>query len=168
MKRLIDLQTPRKNLPFMFLLFYLCGAPAIASDAFPGMGMIELTLSGQKLEGAPLTWNNEKVHLLGRDGRLWDFRPEAAENFRKTSDQFRSYSTSELRAELLRELGGGFEVSGTGHYLIAHPRGQRDRWAERFEDLYRCFTRYFSVRGFPLTPPPFPLVGIVCKNQRDF
>ncbi|MCC6126369.1 MAG: DUF1570 domain-containing protein [Pirellulales bacterium] len=168
MKRLPHLLSAIWNLRIEFLLFCFCGAPAIAGEALPAMGMIELTLSGRKLEGAPLSWNENAVHLLARDGRLWEFKPEAAANFRQTSDQFRSYSTSELRAELLRELGGDFEVSGTGHYLIAHPRGQRDKWAERFEELYRSFTRYFAVRGFQPLPPPFPLVGIVCKNQRDF
>jgi hypothetical protein len=156
------------NLQLTILSFFLGGTPASAADAFPAMGMIELTLSGRKVEGMPLTWNENKVHLLARDGRLWEFRPDEAGNFRQTADKFRSYSTSELRAELLREMGGDFEVSGTGHYLIVHPRGQRDQWAERFEDLYRSFTRYFSVRGFQLTSPPFPLVGVVCKNQRDF
>ncbi len=168
MKRSFILQFAIGNWLLPILLLIIGGTPAIAGDEFPAMGMIELTLSGHKLEGTPLAWNEDKVHLLARDGKLWEFRPEAAENFRQTADRFRSYSTSELRAELLRELGNDFEVSGTGHYLIVHPRGQRDLWAERFEELYRSFTRYFSVRGFRLTQPPFPLVGVVCKNQRDF
>jgi len=68
----------------------------------------------------------------------------------------------------LRELGAGFEVTGTTHYLVAHPAGQEDRWAQRFEDLYRAFVHYFSVRGFKLSDPPFPLVGIVCHNRAEF
>jgi hypothetical protein len=156
------------NLQSAILLLSVGAAPAIAGDAFPAMGMIELSLSGRKVEGTPLAWTDAKVHLLARDGRLWEFQPDAAKDFRQTADQFRSYSVSELRAELLHELGNDFEVTGTGHYLVAHPRGQRDMWADRFEDLYRSFTRYFSVRGFQLTPPPFPLVAIVCKNQHDF
>jgi hypothetical protein len=139
-----------------------------SEDSFTDLGMIELTLHGRKIEGMPLDWSDSKVHLLGRDGRLWDFQPEEASDFQKSADEFRSYSVSELRAALLRELGDDFEVSGTTHYLIAHPRGQRDRWADRFENLYRSCTRYFSVRGFSIEQPPFPLVGIVCKNQRDF
>ena len=49
-----------------------------------------------------------------------------------------------------------------------YPRGQRDKWTERFEDLYRSFVHYFSVRGFNLAKPEFPLVGFVCKNRSDF
>jgi hypothetical protein len=131
-------------------------------------GMIELRLQDRKVEGMPIFWSDSEVHLLGRDGRLWEFRPDEARDFKQTSAHFRSFSTSELRAALLRELGSDYEVSGTGHYVIAHPRDQRDKWAERFEDLYRSFTHYFSVRGYQPPAPPFPLVGIVCRNHDDF
>ncbi len=143
-----------------------CRCPVLA--ATPSNEMVELTLKGRKLEGVPLSWNDQEVHLLGRDGRLWQFDPEQASDFRKTSAHFRGYSPSEFRAALLRELGGGYEVSGTGHYLIAHPRDQRDKWAERFENLYRSFVHYFAVRGFEPSTPPFPLVGVVCGNRAEF
>jgi len=139
-----------------------------AQAGSPAAWMLEMSLQGRKIEGAPLAWNRREVRLLGRDGHLWEFAPGQAADYRKTSDWFQSYSVSELRAMLLRELGEGFEVSGTGHYLVAHPRGQRDQWAQRFEDLYRSFTHYFSVRGLKLEEPPFPLIGIVCRNRRDF
>jgi hypothetical protein len=155
------------GLAILVSLFF-SALPLAAQDPFPDLGMIELTLHGRKIEGMPLDWNDSKVRLLGRDGRLWEFPPQEASDFQKTADEFRCYSVSELRAALLRELGNDFEVSGTSHYLIAHPRGQRDRWADRFENLYRSCTRYFSVRGFTIQQPPFPLVGIVCKNQRNF
>ncbi len=141
---------------------------ARASVAAPLGPMVRLTLRGQELEGAPLAWNAREVHLLGRDGRLWQFQPSRAAEFRQTSSQFSGYSTSELRAILLRSLGRDYEVSGTSHYLVAHPRGGRDKWAQRFEDLYRSFVHYFSVRGLTPVQPPFPLLGIVCKDRRDF
>ncbi len=144
----------------------LSATPVAAASTVPWM--VELTLEGQKVEGTPLAWNARSVHLLGRDGRLWEFPPDDATDFHRTSSRFRSYSISELRAALLRELGNEFEVSGTGHYLVAHPRGQRDRWAQRFEDLYRSFVHYFSVRGLKPTRPPFPLIGVVCKDRHDF
>jgi hypothetical protein len=148
------------------LLVWCWAIPAEAVG--PVDAMIELTAEGQTIEGAPLAWDARQVHLLGRDGQLWEFDPARATSFRQTSRRFSSYSTSELRAILLRILGQGYEVSGTGHYLVAHPRGQRDKWAGRFEELYRSFVHYFSVRGFELTEPPFPLLGIVCKDRADF
>ncbi|MCE5301724.1 MAG: DUF1570 domain-containing protein [Planctomycetaceae bacterium] len=143
-----------------------CVAAAWADE--PSGAMVELSLHGRTIEGTPLSWNRQEVRLLGRDGRLWRFPPQEAVDFKKTSERFQSYSPSEFRASLLRELGPDYEVTGTDRYLIAHPRGQRDRWAQRFEDLYRAFVHYFSVRGFTLSTPPFPLVGVVCANRSEF
>ena len=142
-------------------------APPVRADV-PVEWMVKLILKGQEVEGTPLAWNARQVQLLGRDGRLWKFHPSQATDFRKTSSRFSSYSTSELRTALLRSLGRRYEVSGTSHYLVAHPRGQRDKWAQRFEDLYRSFVHYFSVRGFKLAEPPFPLLGVVCKDRTEF
>jgi len=140
--------------------------PALAQ--VPANWMLELTLDGQRVEGTPVAWNAEVVHLLGRDGRLWEFAPSQAADYRKTADRFESYTVSQLRAMLLRELGEGFEVTGTGHYLVAHPRGHGHRWAQRFEDLYRAFRHYFSARGLRLQEPAFPLIGVVCRDQQEF
>jgi hypothetical protein len=130
--------------------------------------MIELVFQGKKIEGSPLSWNQNIVHLLGRDGRLWDVDPYEAKDFKQTDNHFRPCSPSEIRAALLSELGEDYDVSGTTHYLVAHPKGQGDKWAERFEELYRAFVGYFSRRGFHCAAPPFPLIGIVCRNHREF
>jgi hypothetical protein len=162
------------------ILVVLWAAPLRAEPSIDGM--IRLTLAGRQVEGLPLAWDEGRVHLLARDGRLWEFSPAAVVDFHKTSSHFQpavvdfhktsshfqGYSVSELRAALLKELGPEFEVTGTGHYLVAHPRHQGDKWAQRFEDLYRSLVHYFSVRGFTPAPPPFPLVGIVCRNQDEF
>ena len=147
------------------LLGCLC-LPAIAAAA--GQTPIVLNLHGQTLEGLPLSWSADAVHLLARDGRLWEFRPDEARDFHRSSDTFHSLSVSQLRAMLLRELGQTFEVTGTGHYMVAHPRGQREQWAERFEDLYRSFVHFFAVRKHPPAEPLFPLVVIVCHSQDEF
>lgn len=143
-------------------------SPSGMAASSPIEGMIEVTVDGQTFEGRPLAWDTREVHLLGRDGRLWSFDPEKVTKFKQTAQRFKPYSPSEIRAMLLRELGSSFEVTGTSHYMIAHPKGQRNKWAQRFEELYRSFVRYFSVRGFKLEKPPFPLIGIVCHDQNDF
>ena len=130
--------------------------------------MLRFTLRDRQVEGMPIAWDQRNVFLLGREGRLWQFAPSEASDYRKTSNRFSSYSTSELRSILLRELGKGFEVTGTGHYMVAHPSGQRDKWAGRFENLYRSFVHYFSVRGFDLSEPPCPLIGVVFRNREEF
>ena len=140
----------------------------IASAQMPLEGMVELTYKGRKIEGSPFSFDGNVVHLLARDGWLWDIDPNDARDFKKLADHFRCYSPSELRSMLLLELGNDYEVSGTSHYVVAHPKDQRDKWAERFEQLYRSFVSYFSLRGFKCAAAPFPLIGIVCRNDRDF
>jgi hypothetical protein len=148
---------------------FLGGLPGPASAVgAPSGGMVEVTLEGRKVEGAALGGAGQQLRLLGRDGRLWRLDPDEVQRVTKLATQFHPYSTSEFRAALLRELGGDYDVSGTSHYLVAHPRGQRDRWAERFEELYRSFVQYFSVRGCQPGTPAFPLVGVVWKNRGEF
>lgn len=129
---------------------------------------IRLDLDGRRIEGNPVAWSDAGVMLMGRDGHLWQFQSDEPTNFQQIGDSFRSYSQSEMRGQLQREFGDRFEVSGTGHYLVVHPKGQRDLWAERFEQLYRQFVHYFTARGFHIQPPQFPMVAVVFHNQQDF
>ncbi len=129
---------------------------------------VRLALDGDTLEGTPLAWNRSQVLLLTRSGYLLQFPPSKAEGFREVSKQFRPWSQSEVRGQLQREFGRRFEVSGTGHYLVVHPVGEKGRWARRFEDLYRSFVHYFNVRGMRPAEPEFPLVAVVFYSQREF
>ncbi|REJ70574.1 MAG: DUF1570 domain-containing protein [Planctomycetota bacterium] len=130
--------------------------------------MIRVDVDGRSVEGRPVYWTKSRVQLMLRDGQLLDFRTNQARNFHRSAGHFRSYTASEIRSRLSAELGNQFDVTGTGHYLVAHPAGERDRWAERFEDLYRSFVHYFSVRGMRLEDPEFPLIAVVWKNQNDY
>jgi len=129
---------------------------------------IRLRLEGRNLEGYPAAWSDNGVLLLGRDGRLWNFHPSQASDFAKVNDDFQSLPQSAMRGRLQREFGDRYEVSGTGHYLVVHPAGEKDLWAERFERLYREFQHYFTARGLRPQPPEFPLVAVVFHNQQDF
>lgn len=131
-------------------------------------GMIRLELSGQTLEGSPLHWTSEQALLLGRDGHLWKLDPRQAIGLEPSADRFRGYSQAEMRGRLLAEFGRRYEVTGTGHFLVVHPGGERDAWAGRFEELYRSFMHYFAVRGFRPHPPAYPLVAIVLDNREQF
>ena len=144
------------------------GWAATAQAAWPRSKMLAVDLAGSRIEGLPLYWSTSQVDLLARDGRLWSFSPATAKNSKEQNAPFRSLSFPEVRDRIGRELGPTFEVTGTGHYLVAHPRGQKDLWSPRFEELYRSFMHYFSVRGFTIREPEFPLVAIVWKNEQEF
>lgn len=130
--------------------------------------MVALRYQGQTLEGRPLAISPSRILLLGRDGRLFDLPSAAGADARQVGNVFRPFSPSEVRALLLRELGPGYEVSGAGAYMVAHPAGQRDRWPDRFDALYRAFVHYFTVRGIPIDPPPTPLIAVVCRDADEF
>lgn len=145
---------------------FLALVSAAAATDRPRWTML-VDIGGHEVEGMPLEWSRQHVFLLARDGRLWDFAPNKAERFRKTSSYFSSYSAAEIRAGLDRELGGKLEVTGTGHYLVAHPKG-KEAWAARFEDLYRSCVHYFNLRGLRIHEPEFPLVAVVWGRREDF
>ncbi|HTN74476.1 MAG TPA: DUF1570 domain-containing protein [Pirellulaceae bacterium] len=130
--------------------------------------VIELLLKDQTLIGRPLRWTHEELHLLGRDGRLWEIPGPDAKGYRRSKEAFQPLTKNELRAELQREFGNNFDVTSTGNYLVVHPAGQKDQWAQRFELLYRSFLHYFTARGYRPVSPPFPLVAIVFPRQQDF
>ena len=73
----------------------LAAAPVGGVEPFDGM--LKLTLGGETIEGSPVAWDSNLVYFLERDGRLRDFSPQEATNYRKTSSRFQSYSVSELR-----------------------------------------------------------------------
>lgn len=129
---------------------------------------IEVSFGTHKVLGRPLAWTSEQILLLGRDGRLWDFAPDQAKDFRQSPADFRGLTKNEMRAQLQREFGAAFEVTSTGNYLVVHPAGEQNLWAQRFETLYRSFLHYFQARGLKPQTPIFPLVAVVFPRQEDF
>ena len=73
-----------------------------------------------------------------------------------------------MKTALQQEFDKRFEVSTTRHYLVVHPQGERDQWADRFEELYNRFEHYFRVRGFSLEEPQYPLVAVVFRDQAEY
>jgi len=157
----------RSGRPALLTTIAVCCLTARAEEQ-PSTGMLTLSLEGRKLEGQPLSWNEDEVHLLGRDGRLWRVEIGRIQNWQHSKATFQAYEPSWFRAALLEELGKNYAVSGTSHYLVAHPQGQGEHWAQQLEDFYRSFVHFFAVRGFTPSRPPFPLVAVVCRNRADF
>jgi len=63
------------NFQFAVLITAVLGIAASVLAAPPLMGMLELSFPDRKIEGAPINWNEDTIHLLGRDGWLWDINP---------------------------------------------------------------------------------------------
>ena len=129
---------------------------------------IEFSLHGQKIEGTPLRWSSHQAQVLSRDGSLWNFSPHSATSVRPISSSFHAYPASVLTGLLKKELGREFQVVSTRHYVVATHVDVRTDWAARFEDLFRSFESYFSVRGFHLKTPEFPMIAIIWPTREQF
>ncbi len=130
--------------------------------------MVELRAGTQLLEGAVLQRSATTIEVLGRDGKIWDFKPDQIQRWRDLPLSFRAASAMEIRSSLERDLDGRLDVSTSGHFIVACPKGQSSRWVERFESLLRSFRHYFAVRGLDPQDPQFPLIAVVWPNQHEF
>jgi Protein of unknown function (DUF1570) len=155
---------PRTRTSACVLLLLLLTAPAAGGADF----MFRARVGGDTLEGKPLAWSDTQMVLLGRDGQLHTFNPKDAKDAKKTGSRFFGYSMSEMKRELYHEFGQNSDITTTNHYIVVHPRGQKDKWADRFEALYRSFNHYIRVRGFTPKEPEFPLVAVVFPNQAEY
>ena len=130
---------------------------------------VELVVEGKAYEGKVVARNDQKVWLMERDGRLRTLDVDKIETFRKLADQFSPLSAGHVRDQLRRELvGERMDVIGTGHYLVAGPPALVGDYAELFEDQYRAFYSYFSVRGVNIHEPEFPLIAIIFPDAKSF
>ena len=99
-----------------------CGAAAADRQRFTML----VDIAGQEIEGMPLAWSQQRVFLLGRDGRLWEFAPAQATRFRKISASFSSFSAAEMQAAMVREFAGRLRDHRHGTLPGRASRGQRE------------------------------------------
>lgn len=145
----------------------LIAAPAQATAAPPAL--IEVQLGKETLQGKVIARDSQALWLMSQDGRLHSVSAEKAGKERRISPEFRGWTGSILRDQLRREFGKAFEVVGSRHYAVCAVGDQKARaYAETFEELFRTFQTYFSVRGFKINEPEFPLVAVVFPNFESF
>jgi hypothetical protein len=154
----------RLSLATTLLLFILTASPCFADKNW----IVRVETKNGPVQGKLMDWDASKFILLGRDGQLLEFDIKLAADSPRYNRPFQPYSHVQLKAQLEREFGNRYEVTGTGHYLVVHPSGQRTQWSDRFEELYREMTHYFSTRRISLRDPEFPLVAIVFHNRTEF
>ncbi len=105
--------------------------------------------------------------MLDRAGRLHDVDLNSAK-LKPLNDRFQAFPTTEIRNQLSREFGKGFEIGATRHYLVLAASGKAASYAAVFEDQYTTLQRFFKMRGFSLADPEFPLVAIIFPDQKQF
>jgi len=157
-----------KTLSYSLLVLVLILAVTTPTSAAPP-ALIEIQVDGETWQGKVFAQGTQSFWLQSQDGRLRSFPVDGVRNFRKISPQFSGWTASIVRDKLRHELGKGFEFAGTRHYVVGAPNSQKARaYAETFEELYRTFQMYFSVRGFTIAEPDFPLIAIVFPDFESF
>lgn len=143
-------------------------ATLFAPKSIEGAPLIELKVGENLYVGKSIAHDKENCWLAQQDGRYRELSLREVEKFRKVSSNFKPHSASQVRAELYKELGSGFEIVKAGPYLVCAPRGRAKKFGPIFSDLYDSFTSYFSVRGFRFPKPEYPLVAIIFPDHASF
>jgi Protein of unknown function (DUF1570) len=154
----------------MRIWFTLIGAILASTVRCPGgstSSLLEISVHGQKLLGKLEAKGSNACWLLERDGKLSFLEINQIESIRTAAPRFREFSLAELRDQLRRVLPKQFRIDGTGHFLICSEKNSH-HLGEICEETYRTFYRYFSVRGFKIAAPEFPLVVIVFPDHASF
>jgi hypothetical protein len=108
--------------------------------------------------------------LIGQDGRLWTIDKPQLVSRQDTGEPFRPLSATALGKQLQAELGAGFDVVATKHYVICTSASREyARWCGAlFERLFTSFHNYWKQRGVKLTEPEFPLVALIFPGEKEF
>ncbi len=143
----------------------------VAADDVGGESDTSAEPSERTIEGRLLVEAADGGVLIeDRAGRLWNITPERLVNRESADDRFEPFSKDELAACLLSELGEGFSVVTTEHYVIA-TSGSRlhAEWCGGLlERLQRAFVRYWRAAGMEVTVPSAPLPVVVHGTRKAY
>jgi hypothetical protein len=132
-----------------------------------GAVTVQLRSGSHTTLGRLIEYNRFQAILLRRDGRMVEFRRQDIDDIRPASG-FVPYTSLQLQEHYRKLFGDGYEVSRTRHYVVVHPQGLKRQWADPLDELYHRFRYYFSVRGFSLATPEFPMVVVVLDSRSGF
>ncbi|MEL7496084.1 MAG: DUF1570 domain-containing protein [Planctomycetota bacterium] len=130
--------------------------------------MYRVKYKGKSFIGQPMAWDGSEMLLLRRNGKLSMLPVKSTNELEKVHNSFVPYSDDELRQRLEREFGQQYQITQTEDFLVVHPYGDADIWAQPFQDLYWRFQVYFSSRGLKIAKPNFPMVAVVYRTRNEF
>lgn len=130
---------------------------------------VEIKVGKELYTGKIVAHQADVVYLFGQDGEITQLKIDTVGKFRQVSPRFEGWPASTMVTRLKKELGSSFSIATSRHYIVCAPDEKRARsYVNLFEDVYRSFHLYFSVRGFSISDPECPLVAIVFPNQAAF
>ena len=152
------------------LIFAVNGMAVLGVDAqMAGNGSVAISIQarGKTTIGRTVVRSKQRIAIFRRDGRLVEYAVDEIAHHDPLAT-FEPYSSLRLQNHYQKLFGGQYQVSRTAHYVVVHPQGKRQKWADPFEELFGRFQHYFQVRGFPLLEPEFPLVVVVFATRGEF
>ncbi|MBC7816830.1 MAG: DUF1570 domain-containing protein [Planctomycetaceae bacterium] len=147
--------------------YVLAALSALTCQAAETDSIVEARDGKTVTTGKLLAQDNQRAIMLDRVGGLHDLSLGSV-TLKPTTSRFQSLPTTELRNQLSREFGKGFEIGTTRHYVVLAPSGRAADYAAIFEEQYSTLQRYFRTRNFSLTEPQFPMVAVVFATQKQF
>ncbi|MCA9267863.1 MAG: DUF1570 domain-containing protein, partial [Planctomycetales bacterium] len=108
--------------------------------------------------------------LRAADGVLWAVPPEEIVTHETNERPFVPDDAAALAKSLVDELGDGFAVHQTAHYVIAYntSRAYAQWCGALYERLYQSYFNYWERRGVELVEPPQPLVAVVFDSKAAY
>ncbi len=105
-----------------------------------------------------------------RAGALWNITPERLQSREPAPDPFAAFTADELGEHLRSQLGDGFTLVKTRHYVIctSASRPYAEWCGTLFERLQRAFLQFWDRAGLELQEPAQPLPAIVFADQRQY
>lgn len=167
MQRHRDAADDRMRIATAAILAGLClgfGETVSAKDS----PLVELKLADRTVVGRSEVVAGDTCWVMTRDGRLEPVDLREVTAHRQLGPQFKPYGTAVVRDLLRREFPSSYEVVGGDCLLIVAPQGTGSAFLKTFDDTRRAFQMYFSVRGFSVARPEFPLVAVVHPSREQF
>lgn len=110
------------------------------------------------------------VMLQADDGQIWTLQPENIIARQSDDRPFTPIDADQMQIRLQEELGPGFEVYRTQHYVIFY--NSSEAYAKQvgalFEQLYRSFFIFWKNQRWELPEPEYPLVAVVLGDHDSF
>lgn len=130
--------------------------------------LLEVQLASGVESGLPIHWDKEYGLLLKPSGSMLELDIADVRQHRVIEEVFVPQTLIAARGMMQAEMGPNFETSTIGPYVLCAPRGNADRWRERFRVLLSGYSRYFETRGWQLRTPDFPLCVLILPSKADF
>jgi hypothetical protein len=159
---------PFQFAPLLALISAFCCSPA--ADA---LDYIQLQRHGrtQHVSGKLIVEAQDGGLLLqAPDGVLWAVEPDELVKHTSDDEPFAPADAEALSKKLLEELGDGFSIHTTAHYVIAYNTSKAyAQWCGAlYERLYASFYNYWERRGLKLVQPQHPLVAVVFDRKESY